>query len=80
MISENKLEVDNMLLFGNTPRYGKSIGLYRNNIVTFNCHECHFLQRKHVSKHGFLYRCGNNVALTTKELKNSCTHGLRRLK
>ena len=37
-----------------------------------NCHNCWLLQRKSVSKYGFLYRCEHTDALTTKELQKNC--------
>lgn len=37
-----------------------------------NCHDCWLLQRKYVSRHGFLYRCMHTDALTTKELQENC--------
>ena len=61
-----------VLLFGNSPRYGKSVGLYWKKIIPLNCHDCWLLDRKVVSKYGFLYRCEHTVALTTKELQKNC--------
>jgi len=41
-------------------------------MMSKNCHNCWLLQRKYISKYGFLYRCLYTTALTTKELQKDC--------
>ena len=39
-----------------------------------NCHRCRYFSYKYLTEKTFLYRCVDDIALTTKELKENCSY------